>query len=158
MQWIRVSATEATTLPEMTGDEFFGWWEEQDDRSLDVDKAWHAIHAVLTGTAWDVDTPISTVVLGGHEFGDDTGYGRPRLLTSDGVAAAADALSDLTVEAFRERIDFARLEQLDIYPSIWDRTEEDAELLDYVTSGFEAVRTVFIEAVAAGDAIVIVCT
>jgi len=46
-------------------------------KSLDIDKAWHSIHFLLTGAAWEADG----LIFGGTEIGedgDDWGYGPPR--------------------------------------------------------------------------------
>ncbi len=158
MQWIRVTPTEASAITSMDGDAFFDWLEEHEDRVVEVDKAWHGIHAVLTGTAWEVQDAISTAVLGGAEFGEDSGYGRPRLLQPQEVAKVAEALREVEPASFRERVDFRELERLDIYPSIWDRAEEHEELVEYLTNGFVAVRALFLDAAEHAEAVAMVCT
>lgn len=114
--------------------------------------------AVEGARRWALNTKSRPFVLGGNEFGEDTGYRKPRLLSPEDVVTAADAIAGVSVDAFRGRIDFERLAQLDVYPSIWDRTEEHSELLDYVSGGFETVRTVILEAATENDGIVVVCT
>jgi hypothetical protein len=59
---------------------------------LDVDKAWHAIHFLLTGSAWEGDPPLNFIVIGGSDVGDDLGYGPARGLSSDEVRNLAGAL------------------------------------------------------------------
>jgi hypothetical protein len=52
MQWARAPA-ELERILHMDWNEFFGWYEEHIDDLVDADKAWHAIHAVLTDSSWD---------------------------------------------------------------------------------------------------------
>ena len=48
---------------------------------LDLDKAWHGIHFLLTGSAWEGEEPLCYLLAGGQEVGDeDVGYGPARVL------------------------------------------------------------------------------
>ena len=52
----------------------------------DLDKAWHGIHYLLTGTAWAGAEPLNFIVCGGTEVGDiDVGYGPARVFSSNDV-------------------------------------------------------------------------
>jgi len=57
----------------------------QHEDCMDVDKAWHGTHYLLTGDAWGGQPPLANVVLGGAEIGDDHVYRRHR---ADGLHAA----------------------------------------------------------------------
>src|SRR4051812_40770621 len=59
---------------------------------LDIDKAWHAIHFLLTGTAWEGEPPLDFLAIGGTEIGEDLGYGPARGLVSSQVRELATAL------------------------------------------------------------------
>ena len=123
MQWLRVPAADLARVVAMSGDDFFAWYSTNDG-AVDIDKAWHAVHAVLTGDAWDTDHPLAAAVLGGTEFGEDTGYGPPRFLAPDEVAAVAARLEPISVDDFGSRIDLQQLSDLDVYPDVWDREDE----------------------------------
>ncbi|MER7284053.1 DUF1877 family protein [Dactylosporangium sp. NPDC000244] len=43
---------------------------EMPDPELDLDKSWHGIHFLLTGTAWEVGDGAGAAVLGGGEIGE----------------------------------------------------------------------------------------
>lgn len=53
--------------------------EEEDDdddgdgaaghQSVDIDKAWHALHFLFTGTAWEGEMPASFLLVGGAPVG-----------------------------------------------------------------------------------------
>ena len=44
---------------------FFGGSSNGHDE-LEVDKAWHGLHFLLTGTAWEGDFPLNFIVSGGR--------------------------------------------------------------------------------------------
>ena len=60
---------------------------EENDRNLAcIDKAWHAIHYIVTGCVWDIpdDNILGHLVLGGEPINDeDMGYGPARLIPAD---------------------------------------------------------------------------
>lgn len=120
------------------------------EKSIDVDKAWHGIHYLLVGDAWDGEPPLANVVLGGTEIGGDVGYGSARYLTADAVQAVADALRDITPESFRARYVASELSQNDIYPEIWDDPDDDA--VGYLAYWYETLRAYYLDAAAKGHA------
>src|SRR5215471_13774982 len=40
---------------------------EMPDPDMDVDKSWHALHFLLTGTAWEIVEGAGEAILGGEE-------------------------------------------------------------------------------------------
>jgi hypothetical protein len=55
---------------------------EFERNEANLDKAWHGIHFLLTGTNWAGDPPLNFLVAGGAQVGDiDTGYGPARFST-----------------------------------------------------------------------------
>ena len=98
----------------------------------DLDKAWHGIHYLLTGTAWEGAEPLNFIVCGGTEVGDiDVGYGPARVFSSNDVKTIAAALRSLDDSAVRERFNPEEMMSLEIYPNIWDRAPEDDDTLGY---------------------------
>jgi hypothetical protein len=89
---------------------------------LDLDKSWHGLHRVLTGTAWEGDFPLCFLLDGGEALEEiDTGYGPPRLLSADEVVQIANALGAVTEEEFDRRFDREQMAAEDIYPTgVWD--------------------------------------
>src|SRR5688500_16813482 len=68
----------------------------------DLDKAWHGIHYLLTGTAWEGDPPLNFLVTGGREAGDEEdGYGPARTVTPAETGETASALAPLSDEQRR---------------------------------------------------------
>src|SRR5262245_64253634 len=86
---------------------------------LEVDKSWHGLHFLLTGSAWEGSFPLNFIVAGGQEVGDDLGYGPARALRSEDVAKVDAALDPLTMDELRRRFDASRMSELEIYPFGW---------------------------------------
>jgi hypothetical protein len=122
---------------------------EEARNSIDIDKAWHGIHFLLTGDAWGGDAPLCNVVLGGTEVGEDAGYGPARYISVDDVRAVADALRDLPREKLAKRFDAAAMSKDSIYPSIWDEGED---ALDYLLTFYESLRAYYFDAASKGNA------
>ena len=109
----------------------------------DLDKAWHGIHYLLTGTVWDGDPPLNALVLGGRELRDedgDWGYGAPRVLTSSESAAFGRALAALSDDELAARFDPADMMEREIYPEIWDRDREEEDTLGYLMEHVTVLR------------------
>ncbi|MEU4693940.1 YfbM family protein [Actinoplanes sp. NPDC023714] len=103
---------------------------EMPEPELDLDKSWHAVHFLLTGTAWGIgDDPAGAAVLGGMEIGEDGGYGPPRYLVPDDVRAVSAALDRLGDDTLRARFDPAALDAADIYPAGWSGTDVEGLLV-----------------------------
>ena len=108
---------------------------------LDIEKSWHGIHFVLTGSDWGGAAPLNFLVSGGMEVGDeDLGYGPARAFTSAQVRAIHEALSQLPPEQFARRIDLAALEEAGIYPEIWEREDEAPANREFLTRYYAALR------------------
>lgn len=94
---------------------------------LDLDKAWHAIHYLLTGSNWGGEYPLGMAVLGGMELGEDIGYGPVRFLTPEEVQAVAVLLDTLSQQTLQERYVPSALEAVGIYPAgIWEEEGQQA--------------------------------
>ena len=124
-------------------------YEPREDE-LDIDKAWHGLHFLLTGTEWGGEPPLDFIASGGREVGDeDVGYGPARALTSAQVREIAAALEPITPEELATRFDPERMMKLDIYPGIWDRDPEE-DTLGYLLEYFAAL-TAFVRRGADAD-------
>lgn len=148
-----IDRTDAAAFLEGDEDALFAWIEAPDTVSFDLDKAWHAVHAVLSGSAWETGPGAASAVLGGQEFGDDLGYGPARYLPPELVAEIAEALAALGREEFVSRIDPDALAAMDVYPGIWD--EPIDEITEYVGSAYETLYAAYASAAAAGQAMIV---
>lgn len=71
---------------------------------LDLDKSWHILHTLISGSPDPANTP-EAALLGGEELGPCGGYGPVRLLRAEQVSAFAEVLDGLEVETLKERLD-----------------------------------------------------
>ena len=68
---------------------------------IDLDKAWHGIHFLLTGSAWEGDEPLGYLIAAGQPVGDeDVGYGPARVLRPKEVAQLDAALAAISLDNF----------------------------------------------------------
>lgn len=114
----------------------------------DVDKAWHGIHYLLTGTASEGREPFCWAIMAAEHIGPDLGMGPARLLTPEQVVRLAAALDSLTVDELSARFDPEQMQALQIYP---DKIWQDEDSLDYVLQYFERMADFYRDAAARGD-------
>ena len=84
---------------------------------------------------------LSCKVTGGQNIGDiDVGYGPARGLSSGQASAFSKALTAFSEADLKARFNSAKMEQLDIYPSIWG---EDDDAFDYLYGHFQTLTEFF---------------
>ncbi len=116
------------------------WPASTEGDETDLDKSWHGLHFLLTGSDWEGEEPLCYLIQGGEYVGDiDVGYGPARALKSEQVGRFAEALSALSPEDLRQRFDPERMQAWDIYPTVW--VEEGSEALEtYLLPYFDTLR------------------
>jgi len=122
-------------------------------RPLDVDKNWHIVHFLLTGSAQAGDKPLFNVVLGGQESGSDLGYGPARFLTPKEVQEVADAVGPLRKGNLRLRFTPKDLMKADLYT--WDE-DDGQERLDGDLETYEEIRAYLLEAAKKGNGMLLI--
>jgi Domain of unknown function (DUF1877) len=116
----------------------YGSGDTSGSERVSLDKAWHAIHFVLTGSRLGGDEPLNFLASEGTPVGDvDVGYGPARVLTSQQVKAIAACLADLPPDALAARLDLRELDEHTIYPGHWQRDGLDVA---YVVSNYRDMR------------------
>lgn len=137
--------------------DFFGElarFDNQDARSCCLEKAWHGLHYLLTGDAWDSNDPLAFILAGGSEIGgSDGGYGPARSFTPDETRQIHAALSAVTDDQLWARFDAETMTAEGIYPEIWDEPESD--LKDEYTTYFRQMKQLIADAAARGHGLVI---
>lgn len=123
------------------------------DASVDLEKSWHGLHYLLTGSATEGSGPLAFLLHGGAEIGEDDGYGCPRLIDPDGVRAIDAALAAVTDDGLWSRFDAGAMESQGVYPGIWD--EDEAELREEYTTYFRELKGLIGRARAGGMGVVV---
>jgi uncharacterized protein DUF1877 len=105
---------------------------------LDLDKSWHGLHYLLSGTAWESEGPLAFLVADGEII--DLDPSSARVFWKNQVEAIDDALSPLTAEELRRRFNPQAMMQAEIYPEIWDRDPKEDDTLGWLVDYFEKLK------------------
>jgi hypothetical protein len=106
---------------------------------FDVDKQWHAIHYLLTGSADPVDHPLGVIMGIFEEVGEDEGYGPPWFISAAQLKASHDALLGLSDDELRRRYDPQAMVRDDVYIA-GALVEEGAEGLGFLLKDIQRLR------------------
>lgn len=115
---------------------------------MDLDKAWHALHFLFTGSDWEGAFPAGFLVSGGTPVGTvDVGYGPARSYTPGEVEKIAAFLAGVDEKQLRARFDPLEMAKRDIYPSIWDGANFDADgEWDYFGGALQSIQAFLADA------------
>ncbi len=120
---------------------------------LDVDKAWHGLHWLLSGSAEPTEDPLG-FIMGGAEVGQDISYGPARAYTADEVRKIAAALAPIEAAELRSRFDGDAMSADGIYPDIWQRDPAEDDTLGYLVTFYEPLKQLIAGAAQAGNGLV----
>ena len=140
--------------PSKLGDFMFAARPDGSD-PVDFDKAWHALHFMLTGESGYSDSPLSVLTTtDDHLRGtDEFGLGGYWLIESDRVRAFANELTAISDEQLASRYDPQAMLAAHIYMGDVF-ADEGNEALPYVMQGVVELRKLAARAAGAGDSIV----
>ena len=96
----------------------------------DLDKAWHGLHFLFTGSDWKGDPPNSFLLNWGIEMptlSDD--HSPSRVYNVAQTKEVAQFLNSLDAEKLRERFQPKEMTRQQIYPDTWDRGPSECEYL-----------------------------
>ncbi len=127
---------------------------EVGDTEVDLDKAWHGIHYLLTGSVDSNKTLASKAIMGGEDIGPDRGYGPAQLLKPAEVKAIAKLLAETTPEMLRARYKPKEMTRLGVYPDIWERDGDEA--LGYALDAYKRLVAFYKLAASRGQAVILV--
>jgi hypothetical protein len=129
--------------PESVNDLIAEAHEQREHYLVDVDKAWHCLHFLLTGTAWEGEPPLNFAVSGGTPVGDvDVGYGPARVFLPAEVRAIDNALKKVSGQDLVSRFDGRRMNELEIYPDsgAWVEIDPNSDEFGYYSGAFDNVK------------------
>jgi hypothetical protein len=136
-----------------------GGYTKGKDVFVDIDKAWHCIHFLLTGTADGGDSPLDFVLTGGEPVGEeDVGYGPARAFMSADVAEIDKALASIDHHTLTARFDAKSMDRLEIYPDAgrwgeFDPRSEDS--FGYYLGGFDSIKSLIHRGAATGSGMLV---
>ncbi|WP_332856091.1 YfbM family protein [Duganella sp. S19_KUP01_CR8] len=126
--------------------------EEEPKNSIDVDKAWHAIHYMLNGAAGPEEGQLAPAIFGGEPVGEEMDYGPARILSPEDTRAVAATLATIDEAAMRARYAPEAMAEAQIYPDTW---LGDDEALDYVIHYYLRMAQFYADAAKRGDGVVL---
>ena len=128
--------------------------ESEPQHYMDVDKAWHCIHFMLTGSAEGGPEPLAGAFFGGEEAGEDMGYGPARFMQPQQVRAISAALLAINVESSKARYDPSALAAADVYLANMCVRDGD-EALEYLVDNYHGLVELYRETAERGDGTVL---
>ena len=127
-----------------------------EEDSTDIDKTWHALHFLFTGSAWGEGFPQGFLATAGKPIGDvDVGYGPARSFSPSEVSQIHDFLQSLVRDDLRGRLIPGQMEKEEIYPSYGTGDALSDEDWNYIAGGLDEVRTFVAETVRQNKALLV---
>lgn len=116
---------------------------------ISLEKSWHGLHFLFTGTAWEGEIPAASLVKGGREL-----EGAARVHSPEEAVAFRDFVHGLSEDELRDRFDPDAMTRLDIYPTvIWQR--DGMEALDELIGSYHFLWAFLRDVVDEGHGFVI---
>lgn len=126
---------------------------EEDSNLVDIDKSWEGILFLLTGQNLEnSDHPLARTLFSGQlvDEDQDLGYGPAQYLTPDQVKEVNAEISKITIDEISKNYDPKKMNELGIYPNVWNEEES----LEYLTDYFKTVQEVYSKAAQNNQAII----
>lgn len=124
---------------------------------LDIGETWHGLQYLMTETAWEGAAPLDFLVRGGEDVGDiPSDEGTARVFKPAEAKKLSQALNGLSLDALRRRFDAGKMQQLDIYPGLWDEEPaDDVDPLEELASYFAELRKFVSQVAQRGHALLV---
>jgi hypothetical protein len=123
------------------------------DTAVSVEKMWHALHWLLTGSISGGEEPRALTLLGGREIGPDLGYGPARILSSEQVRVVSRALDELPFDEVFAEFDAEEMTRANVYPNVWDEPVD--ELREELEHYYGEIVSAYAGAAQRGDAMLL---
>lgn len=125
---------------------------DQEKDVVDFDKAWHALHFMLTGAAYNTDSALGIIVNDGETYGaDEHGFGGFTIVSPEQMRAFDRALQQIGDAELASRFDSSAMAQNDIYLADAFTQEMREEALEYILQSLPALRELSASCAKAGD-------
>ncbi len=133
--------------------------DENDEHHLD--KMWHALHFLLTGSAWEGKAPLNFIISGGQTIGvesddlDDVDWVPERGFTPNQVREIELALRPISGDTIKSRFEPKEMDAQGIYPEVWDREDEQAEVCEALGEYYDEMKQFIAETAERGYALIV---
>ena len=118
--------------------------------TTDLDKAWHGIHFLLTGSAGKTRSVLSMAVIGGRSL--DLTRGMNGLLSPAETKAVASALRKVRKKELAARFDSEKMTDQEVYPvELWAQEDDASYPLVY----YPKMVSFFVRVARRGNAVLI---
>ena len=108
----------------------------------DLEKSWHGIHYLLTGSAWEGSPPFDFLVEGGRQVGKiDLEHGPVRAFRADETRAIYEAISVMSAYELRKRFNARDMAAKEIYPDIWTGAVVEEDSLRFLMDNLDKLRS-----------------
>lgn len=154
---LRVTNTELEAYLEdssLLEDKLYADEINEDEKFADIDKTWDGIIFLLTGQSLDTAEHHLTRILFSGQIIDedqDLGLGPAHYLTPKEVVELNNEISKITVADLKQNFNPEKMNELEVYPSIWN---EGDDAFEYLVEGFESVQHIFAEAAKNKEAMI----
>ncbi len=129
-----------TTDPDSFQDLYFHDAAQRNGDIVDFDKAWHALHFLLTEEIGSSDHPLGIMLHEGEPVGQDFGYGSATLVPATMMQSFNNALRELSDEQIKFKFDEITKWPEDVYFGDWF-DEEGSEGWDYIEQALPDLRS-----------------
>lgn len=120
---------------------------------LDLDKSWHGLHYLLTGSAWEGESPSGFLINGGELI--DLDMTSARVFWPKQVAEIDEMLTSATENGLRRKFEPEAMMQEQVYPEIWDRDPRKDDTLAWLISKFHELKQFVSSARSHGGCLVV---
>ena len=143
----------------LESDDFFETLEELEEKDgtelCDIDKMWNAIFFLLTGEPYSSEDSLFNELIFGSENFDDESEEVARYIPKEKVIEISKKINEINFQDCLKNFDMNIFKENNIYPDIWDYTEEKEEIMKELSEHFENLKK-FYNKVAENKNIVVV--
>ncbi|MFC0204160.1 DUF1877 family protein [Novosphingobium soli] len=126
-----------------------------DNDEMDLDKSWHIVHYLLTGSTGRSESPLGIIGDDLHPLANlDLGLGKPNVLSPDVVAAFDQAAQSLTDDAVMARFIATEMPTDELYLGNVIARGDEEDMREYALENFHVLRDFARQAAAANEAII----
>jgi len=126
----------------------------RDDDEIDLDKSWHIVHYLLTGSDNATDSPLNIIADEGDRLAEiDLGLGPPFVVHPEAVSRFATAAGEMSDEQFLSRLRPSEMPLDTLYLGDSVRDDPD-EMGEYAVENFHFLRAFAQAAADAGAAVI----